>query len=869
MNIQSKPTISFSYSEKQHLKKIFEFVKGIVIKSNHDALVHDNVDTLRAGNKYSNAMLKKDTLLDYTIQNFDLIDLNFPDSKRNLFKKSTAEFFNSLTKSEYNILLQYKRDRVIAAYVETNPYYLSLNGEPANESEIIFVTDPVTLEKIPIHLISYSTYPDLYTYLIKDNKKIMREYLDKYDYDYINFLEQPIPYHISRTTRNFHIMQHIDGILSNDDVKLFYNLYYEVLHYISTVPYNKSNSSEELYDMWINMTILFMTILKLINYKFNKYITNDFSTKEEQRSFFKDYDMEYIVDLLPENYLKILIKNIDRLVAYKGSSQVIVEILKLFNITDIDVFKYALLKSYRFDENAKVHQIDESKLLKDNLELKLVQIPIRDVYESKSDNSYLSDKGRHVDFTNITLGDKFWGKNSQIKGINADEKKLEDIKRIEDKLKENIEFSYLYTKYIGTIAHIDIIKNLTNATYFLTSILNDENILDIKVSIPTITDKCSFRELFAAVNYLTLMRHGMDDVIIRNADHIASFLSFNTSPSLEELKNMHTNIVNSDGLVEVTLPEVLSEEEMFLVSKEYSTTGDDDSTIYSWYRNYEINMTKYNALCDKVTNETDINKYLAYETLFKYNMMSKSMLDMFDGFSRYEDFLKDHNTTLWEYIQEYLIVRGGTQLDYNGNVTQNYKNICLELISIFIDNIINNLCFDGEITESANLIYKNQESTFSKIFLIIELFKSYTVDTTLTNTNYIIKVEKFTTLKMLDTLIGDRFMSGEFRDVIENLFTHIVDSKGVSIHETIIPVRDLLKTQDTDTFILNLLLSSNFNITHFDTFRKSIDIEHSLGFNELIEENEVINIIEYFNDTLKIEEQEEQLTVTHLLEEVI
>lgn len=783
----------FTYSEKQYIDQIFTFMQTILTKSEYEAQLNETLDSKRSGNAYVLAKYKRDSLYDYIFTTTTLINAGMPSTLVSLYETNPSKFYNTISESYNTQLLTYLRDRRIEDYVEENPYYLTLNAEPTKESEYVYIEDPLDPSiKIPLHLINEIDYPNLYIYLMDNGKENLKRILSQYDYEYLRYFETPIPYHVARNARNFHILVYSETNLNKTDMQLFFDLYYESLQYFMNVCYTPQFAEYELYDKFVQIIIFFMTMTKLLNTKFHKYIVNNFPTKEEQRNFLKSYNMEYVVDLLPEQYIKILVKNIDYLISLKGSDKVIVEILRLFEVTDIDIFKFALVKTCKVDSFTKEPNIDVTKTKKENYDLNLVQILIKDEYQSKSENSYISNKLNHVDLEFVTSKDPYWGGNSKVDGLYSEEDKLRIRQEIEDTLKQNHEFSYIYTKYLGSIAHIDIMKHLIHAVYFLTSIINSNQILDIRLAIDFIPDiTCSIRELLASINLIYLRKYGIDDTITRTTSTVAGYMAFNTNPSLEDFKNKKYFNITEQGWIEVTLPEVLEEDEIFVNKSPSDITGlSDEVIVQQWKNNYDFNIAKFKEITKTMLETSDYEKYLAYDRIYRYNMYSKSMNDMFAGYDKYEDFLSNTNPKLLEFINNYLFEKAGDQFDINGKVNLLYKSVCSELMGKITDKIIELLSDDPEINGSIDLLYKDNVDLFSNIFTLIEIFKSYTVDLSMSNTNNLIKVEKLTTLKILYTIFDMDANAGDYREIIESFINdQILEYYGTDIRDTNIKLK--------------------------------------------------------------------------------
>ena len=104
------------------------------------------------------------------------------------------------------------------------------------------------------------------------------------------------------------------------------------------------------YEGFIGMSILFMA-LNYMNYKYlDVDIDRDFYDLDSLKIIYEAYGVPFYEDI-PLTYHKKIVKNINRLIKYKGSNKVFVELCDLFDYDILGIYQYYLLKERKFDTN--------------------------------------------------------------------------------------------------------------------------------------------------------------------------------------------------------------------------------------------------------------------------------------------------------------------------------------------------------------------------------------------------------------------------------------------------------------------------------------------------------------------------------------
>lgn len=122
--------------------------------------------------------------------------------------------------------------------------------------------------------------------------------------------------------------------------------------YFVNVFYTEAMAGREgrYYESFSALAILFMAINQM-NYKYlDADIDREFYDLDSLRLLYEAYSVPFYENI-PLKYHKQIVKNINRLIKYKGSNKVFYELCDLFEYDILGIYQYYLLKQRRFDHN--------------------------------------------------------------------------------------------------------------------------------------------------------------------------------------------------------------------------------------------------------------------------------------------------------------------------------------------------------------------------------------------------------------------------------------------------------------------------------------------------------------------------------------
>jgi hypothetical protein len=405
-------------------------------------------------------------------------------------------------------------------YDEPNNYYRMINGLPdINDTDYIYQTKYSDISTTtPIHLLP----------LVDRYRMSTDGYLDELltanpTKKYIKYLaERQIDPFNARIAERFAILW-----MNSSEYQNLYNDFREqyeksrqtVLRVYYNTAYSKNNNS---YESFMAMCCDFMTV-QLMFYKYLSVdITRDFYDLDSIKYIYESYNVPFYSSI-PLEYHKKIVKNINRLLGYKGSTRVFFDLFNIFNYGDMDVYEYYLLRTHKFDENGMPifsYNEDGTPNQKAMYEIKFGKVRLYDDPPME-----LSDSANHIAYEDMISTDPYWVSDADALNHIYDE-----------------EFNYLETKYVGIQTVFDMYKILFESCYFF------KMILDNKVALAT--SSLYYNNIGANVNLFDLTiylcslisrKYGYEGNIPTDIPSVARVLGYDFTVSLNTIKEYITS----------------------------------------------------------------------------------------------------------------------------------------------------------------------------------------------------------------------------------------------------------------------------------------------------------------------------------------
>ena len=334
------------------LKELKAIISTLVVKLDCEAEKYETLETRKAADEYIVAMKHQDSFFSY--ENYSEYALN---------RAGLGNYYmvdKRLIPNEYRgNLVTYQRDFVIKSYIEKNEYYRMLNGLPSlinKEEDYVYVTEIVEdeIEGVdstkPLHEMDENEIIILNTlgYL----ELLQKKHPDK---KYLNHLleDRRIDIIRARNANPYEILYIHSDRTKQPITEMFMTIYNKsrdyVLERFYDVAYEYKN---DYYANYIGLFILTITVQRFITNYFHKFINRDFYDKDIIKLLFDSYDIPFYNEI-PLTYSQKVAKNLNRLLYYKSTNRVFVDIFKIFDMENIQVCNYVLFKNPKVDDVGK------------------------------------------------------------------------------------------------------------------------------------------------------------------------------------------------------------------------------------------------------------------------------------------------------------------------------------------------------------------------------------------------------------------------------------------------------------------------------------------------------------------------------------
>lgn len=408
-------------------------------------------------------------------------------------------------------IVPYLEQRYIEDYIELNPYYRMLHGQPPiGKADYVEnwippegLEDKIDLTK-PIHEMTSGEIA------ILNSNGVINDMIeeDKTNRQYMKYLtKKKIPYYNARRAQRFDVLY--CPSIESDAIE---NMYRERLNqnkmYVLKTVYSEAFAyNSDYYDNFIAVFIVLITVVDIIS-RVQEFIARKeiFDIRSIQW-LFESYGVPFFEEI-PYKYQVAMIKNIHTLLKYKSTSKCMVDICSLFGFKNIQIFKYYLLRDRHMDlktmDYITATDEDGNEDLNAEYELKFLKLPLQDDLDE-----YIRTASNYIDYDELTENDPKWDGGLLH----------EDVKQAI--LKE--EFNFIKTKYISIDTTYDIAKLSAQQTYFFNMIFDNADYEDlITVKVPFIAPGREFTipDIFILLIALTYRYNGVKDTIIRTQSNI-------------------------------------------------------------------------------------------------------------------------------------------------------------------------------------------------------------------------------------------------------------------------------------------------------------------------------------------------------------
>ena len=490
------------------------YLTEIFLTANRGVL---NFDVVRA---FPRAVLRKVGIPDAQIDLYAADKTKIPESLRNTV---VAEYQTALcsTNPATGRLGYETADGWVSVYDEQNDYYRNLNGLPGiNDTDYIYNSDPRWPTDIPIHLMN------LIDRLEMEDAGVLDQMLIEHPKaKYLKYCgSKMIDIYKARTAGRFEILWR-NSINSSTLEEDFDAVYLSCCNLVNSVYYTEAfKKTNNLYENFLAMCVLFMTIQTMQYHYLSVDVIRDFYDTESIKYVYDSYSVPFYNEI-PLEYHRKIVKNINKLISYKGSSQVFFNLFDIFD-TNMTIYSYYLTKVHKFNEDGNPSFIMEtdddgnSVLSPKNYEIAFSR---GEIYADPALS--VADPVNKSDYTIITTSDPYW-----IDDYNT-QKTLNDAT-----------FNFNETKYIGVQTSFDLIKIAYENAYLFKMITDNKDITDVlTLNWIDMGISASILDIFIYLAALICKFYGYEGLISAKLPYTAALLGYDFQANATIIKDTINN----------------------------------------------------------------------------------------------------------------------------------------------------------------------------------------------------------------------------------------------------------------------------------------------------------------------------------------
>ena len=769
------------------VKDIKTLVNNSTIKIDSVAKQYETLESISDSDRYISAVQKTDRFDLYSTFDIDAVGEAFTSETGQLLIDEELQF--QYANNPHLIPEQYKdkvlnkqREYIIRDYVEINDYYRMLHGLPnikTDESEFIRLTDDQLSRSGIINYDYIHTFSNDEIYKVEESG-VLNEIISQYpQYKYLNYLgKNKIDIVTARITNNFGILKINNESIPDYFYNKFLQIYEESRQYFMTVIYIQSYSnSYKLYDNFIGLCIMLMTIQRIVSSIFKFGIEREFYDWSFIQNLYKTYNVPFI-NTLPIEYHIIIIKNLNHLLRYKSTDKVLFDIASLLGYERIKIFKYYLVKKHKLNENEEPiffykYKKDEDGffVFDDNGKPVMVEDIERmyDIYFQKvdinTDNlpAALQDTSNSLPYNETIIDDPYWYEDANL-----------------TEMKYNEIYNYVETKYMSLNLMYKMSEMLFELTYGFRMIIDKKDeIENIMVTLPKIYLDTDFKLFDVVIFMIALMckLHGFKDGLITTPSKISHIYGFNFDQNtIDEIKSI---ILDNKKIIDQDLLNYFNN----LTINE----ADDVNNLFIKIREYN------NLIIDKMRSTNNIDQYRLYKKIFTISMVSETQTDMF------KISYHDKNTGI---IEETPAKTYSEYLEYKSPIlAQILKDTTVENIPAMMNHLISVI---NDVIESMKYLFiinDNNNPVFTALVSLINFFKSYTVDIHSLNVIYLFDSKYYNLLKFVEDIHLIK-ANIDIDGSLDQLYTDDICSIGVHLGD----YKDKYKLKDIYESYMSMLL---------------------------------------------------------------
>jgi hypothetical protein len=508
--------------------------------------------------------------------------------------------------------------------------------------------------------------------------------------------------HISRLAKDMDIISQNEALVTKYPYLYYYRtIYKECLTSFYATSYSVAMTSKDNYREFALMTVNIMAYINLMR----KWLENPFDieimSEPDIDRFMFSFGITFFRDL-PFKYKTLIARNLNKLIASKGTDRVIVDILEIFNFSGIDIYKYYLAKEAT-DQPAGSKS--SNWLINKNLDVYFLShtIKIPSLQIAMKNNEYKKTR-----YEKMVSRDPYW--------------------QIEKHEIAAMDFDFVETKYFSIESGFDFTTELLNSSLMFNLIRkirsdykNKEFLSITSRSLPG-DGIATLEDILVTIQVLTCDLYNVPDTIEYSLEATANVNSF-AKKDLVPAINTQLFIDHPDVL---SNPSEIALENLDTVPRfdRYTTSGV-----------FKKNSLVKDKLFHLMKREVDYKKYKTLKSAYNSKFYQKLNYDLFRPYASFSSYLEASSPDLYSMIEE----------SRNTLITSEKQALIKEQVTLLTNianSIIDSFFFFFDTTSLTNVI--------EYMRTVLMAFKSYT--TTLLDIEFFIQFREDFKTKLLDSI---------------------------------------------------------------------------------------------------------------------
>ena len=587
----------------------------------------------------------------------------------------------------------------------------------------------------------------------------------KEDRRYMNYIAKEISLYKARRADKFAPLYVPSVVTMIDDIYKIRDTFIDRLnnkrlYVIKTIYSEAYRYDSKYYDQLIAMLIILLAMNDTINRASEFVATKDIFDWRIVKALLEGYGVKYF-DGMPIKYQISLCKNIQTVLKEKSTAKCMKYILNIFGLTNIEIFRYFLVKRRKTDKDGNYItslDIHGNHILADEYDLVFLKVPIDDTIDR-----YIRDNTNYLSYEEVTEDDPFWSKD-----VNPIELKQEILEK---------NFNYVFSKYISINSYQQI-QESSNMQSYIFNILYDKLRLEeyLTIKIPYIDSSSMFKlsDVFTFLTIMTYLYYDTVDRIIENASDILYLDGFNFSYNMKYIENIIEDTLgtykslsytssNKSNYARVVYDEAFEDATEFIIPGQLTS-------IPALINVYDTNINVREKLLYRIMNANNLEEYKCYTEMYDALMKVKATTEFFKEPVEYSTRVESITTNI--PVPDVIKILH----NYQDKLTI-YKNneVLVENEDYTIDLSTNTIVFDYPVASGDIIIFSSYKGLYVDPETGIPTYTEYLKNRDLILYNKIQQIIEDYPINYVDGVPNESDLEAR-RNYIDSLTDQIIDT---------------------------------------------------------------------------------------------